>query len=281
MQVPEQPVGPWRRADDLRNPVIVTGIPRTGVRLLAAILDGHPALASGPDLPVVATLVQQWQEIHSSLGAHLERNHRVAPADSRAAFREAVLKLFVPRLESTGKQRFVFHSFTVLPLLDRFTTLFPEARFILAIRDPRTVAGSLLRCDWRDTRTGEALACTRDAVMAARFIVQHMATVLQEKAAALQADGRLMVLRYETLCADPAGSMARTAAFLDADIPHPFVSQASAELVTRSRDNPHPPLRPGSVDTNSLEVRNLPDLGPMSEPIEKLRRSLGYAQPCR
>ena len=257
------------------DPIIVTGVPRTGVRLLAAILDGHPALASGPDLPVIATLVQQWHEIHTNLAEHHERNHRVPPDCSRAAFREAVLKLFAPRLESTGKKRFALQSFTAVALLEQFASLFRDARFILTVRDPQAIARSLLQCDWRDVRTGEALAYTRDPVAAARFTAHHLSSALQN-ARELQSEGRLMVLRYEGLCADPAGTMAQVGSFLDEAVPHPFVSHSSAELVTRSTDNPHPLLRPGAVDAGSLRTPNSLDLGPMTAAIEQLRFALGY-----
>ena len=273
MQAPD-PVAALEAKDFLRDPVIVTGAPRTGVRLLAAILDGHPTLASGPDLPVIATLVQQWHEIRSNLSEHHARNHRVAPDYSRAAFRDAALKLFVPRLKSTGKQRFVLQSFTAITLLNQFASLFQDARFIFTVRDPRAVVRSLLQCDWRDVRTGEALAYTCDPVAAARFTAHQLGSALHT-AQALQVEGRLMPLPYERLCADPAGAMARIGAFLKESDPHPSVSPVSAELVTRSPDNPHPPLRCGAVDTASLRTRNP---APMTAAIEQLRWSLGYRE---
>lgn len=277
MQAPDPVAGAGSLPPD---PVIVTGVPRTGVRLLAAILDGHPALASGPDLPVIATLVHQWREIHSNLATHHERHHRLTPDRSRAAFREAVLKLFAPRLETTGKQRFVIQSFTAAALLEQFASLFRDGRFILTVRDPKAIARSLLGCDWRDFQTGEALAYTRDPVTAARFTAHHLASALQN-ARELQSQGKLMMLHYEKLCADPAGAMAQVGSFLDEAAPHPFVSHMSAELITRSTDNPHPLLRPGAVDTTSLRTHIPLDLGPMAAAIEQLRQAIGYRGPNR
>jgi hypothetical protein len=134
---------------------------------------------------------------------------------------------------------------------------------------------SLLQCDWRDVRTGEALAYTRDPVAAASFTVHHLGSALQ-KAQAIQSEGRLMVLQYESLCVNPAGAMAQLGAFLNEAEPQSFVSRRSAELVTRSPDNPHPALRSGPVDAASLRTRNQLDLGPMTARIEQLRGALGY-----
>ncbi|HEX7061984.1 MAG TPA: sulfotransferase [Woeseiaceae bacterium] len=232
------------------DPVIVTGAPRTGVRLLASLLDAHPALASGPDLPILTTMVQQWRQIDGELGANHERHYGVTRAASREAFRAAALKLFAPRLERAGKRRFVVHSFTAAVLLDSFAALFPDARFVLMTRDAVDIARSLMRCHWRDAR-GEPLPYTRDAAAAARAAAQFTA-VAALATPPLAAAGRLMFLAYEALCTDPADAMARLGDFLGEAPPAPRVRAASARLVARSPDNPHPPLRVGPVDSASL-----------------------------
>lgn len=235
------------------DPVIVTGAPRTGVRLLATLLDAHPALASGPDLPILTTMVQQWRQIDAELGANHERHHGISPAASREAFRAAALQLFAPRLERAGKRRFAVQSFTAAVLLDSFAALFPDARFVLMTRDAADIARSLLRCNWRDAR-GEPLPYTRDAAAAARAAAQFTA-VAALGVPPLTAAGRLMILSYDALCSDPAGTLAGLGNFLGEVPPEPCVRPESASLVTQSTDNPHPPLRIGPVDTASLSRR--------------------------
>jgi hypothetical protein len=232
------------------DPVIVTGAPRTGVRLLAAILDGHPALASGPDLPVVATLVQQWRQIDAELGVNHDSHHGIPPEASRESFRAAVLKLFAPRLRLAGKKRFVLQSFAAALLLEPFAALFPTARFIFMTREPGDVARSLLRCDWRDARNEQPLPYTRDLAAAARFSSEFMSLTLRS-ASVLEAEGRLIKLPYEDLCSNPRAAMARLGTFLRNAAPEPRVLPGSAMLVTKSPDNPHPPLRAGAVDSRS------------------------------
>jgi hypothetical protein len=260
-------------ADAPLDPIIVTGAPRTGVRLLAAVLDGHPTLASGPDLPVVTTLVRQWHEIHENLGSNHERNHGVSSEASRGAFREAALKLVAQRLKLTGKRRFVLQTFSAAMLLNQFAAVFPAARFILMVRDPRAVVRSLLQCDWRDTRSGEPLPYTRDPASAARFSLDCMHSCLRN-ARALEVSGRLMALRYEQLCANPDAAMARLGTMLDEVPPQPRVLPASAVLVAESPDNRHPPLRPGALQATSAETAH--DPGETTPAIERLRRLLGY-----
>lgn len=166
-------------------------------------------------------------------------------------------------------------------LLGSFAALFPEARFIFTIRDPRDVVCSLLRCEWRDVRDGQPLPYTHDPVAAARFSFEFMTLALQN-ARALEAEGRLMTVNYEELCTEPGGALARLGAFLHESTPKPDVAPDSARVVTESPDNPHPPLRAGALDTTSIarrrDSRSTLDPGPLDTSIEQLRAKLGYAR---
>ncbi len=233
-------------AESALDPIIITGAPRTGVRLLAAILDGHPKLASGPDLPFPVTIARQWREIESTLGINHARHYGLQPDAVRAAFRATVLRLLAPRLNQTGKRRFVIHSFAAAVSVDALAALFPQARFIFMVRDPRDVAVSLLKCEWRNPRDGQRLSYTQDASAAARCWVDFM-TIAQSSAAALLETNRLLRLRYEDLCTEPEETMRRLGVLLGEATPQASVGAESAALITASVDNPHPPLRTGAV----------------------------------
>lgn len=233
------------------DPIIVTGSPRSGVRLLAAILDGHPKLASGPDLALPVTVARQWQEIQRTLGVNHERHYGLQPEVVRGSFRAVVLRVLAPRLEKTGKRRFVIHSFAAAVSLEALAALFPSAQFILMSRDPRDVTLSLLRCDWRNPRDGQRLPYTQDIAAAAR----HWADFMQlswDAASALEGEGRLLRVRYEDLCTEPGSAMRRLGGFLGESMPDASVSVDSAALVTASLDNPHPALRTGTVTSASV-----------------------------
>ena len=262
-----------------RDPIILTGAPRTGVRLLAAILNGHPKLTSGPDLPFIATLVQQWHRIKSDLGSNHERHYGVPVDASRAAFRSAALKVFAPRLHRTGKERFILQSFAAAVLLEPFAELFPNARFVLMIRDPRDIVRSLLRCDWRDLHDGRPLPYTRDPAAAARFSFDFVNAAMR-CSTTLERSGRLMTLPYEELCCEPRLAMARLGTFLHESAAEPFVTPESATLVTESPDNPHPPLRAGAVDSASVarwrHARSTLESAQEDAITRELRSTLGY-----
>lgn len=264
--------------DVLSSPIFICGSPRSGVRLLAALLDGHAQLASGPELPFVLTMAQQWRDIQTTLGRNHERHYGLAPAQVRAAFATAILQLTSGRLAAAGKARFVFHSFGATLLVDSFAEMFPAAKFLLCVRDPRDAACSLLRCDWRDPRSGARLAYTLDARVAARFQNDFLQLALP-KVNELVAAGRLCIVRYEALCTRPAEELAILGHFLSETAPAPEVAHASAALVVESRSHEHPPLRPGALRAERLGCwRELPPAqrAAVAQLTEAVRQHFGY-----
>lgn len=240
---------------------ILAGAPRSGVRLLAAILDNHPRMSSGPDLPFVVTMAQQWHEIRQTLGANHAQFHALPPQQVRQAFQDAITRLFTPRLNQTGKPRFVLQSFAASVTLDVFAELFPASKFVFVVRDPRDIVLSLQRCEWRNPRDGTPLPYTRDPIAGARMWSEFM-QIAMRTIPRLQASGRLALLRYEDLCVKPDVTLSRLAAFLNETQPAAQVTPASATLVTAASDNPHPPLRVGPINANSVGLWRLKLNGP-------------------
>ncbi|HEY7753912.1 MAG TPA: sulfotransferase [Steroidobacteraceae bacterium] len=278
--VASPPAGPAAASPD---PIVVIGAPRTGVRLLAALLDGHVRLASGPELPCLVTILRQWQELEQRLSRNHERHFRVTPQCRHQAFRDIVESLLRPRLLMTGKSRFVIQSFAGVVCPDLFQRMFPSARIVLMLRDPRDVAASLLRCDWRVPGQSRRLPCTTDARLAARLWRDCVGIAL-DRGRSLIVGGRMAVLRYEDLCRAPDAVLARLARFLGEEPPPARVTRQSAGLVATSLDNPHPALRAGPVAADRVG-RWMGDLGTAelaaTESITgPLMRALGYAGPA-
>jgi hypothetical protein len=239
-------VQPSDSSSRLADPIIITGPPRAGVQLLAALLDGHRSFASGPELPVIITMARQWQEISETLGANHAQHYALKPDDVRQAFRTALLRLWSPRLNATGKRRFVMPSFAAVAFLKLLAALLPNARLVLVTRDPRDVVASLFRCDWRSANEGKRLPVTVDVRSATQLWVDSMQIALAG-AQELAPSGRVTLIRYEDLCADPLASMRGLASFVgEESLPVAF-SPESAALVNVAAGNPLPPLQPGAI----------------------------------
>src|SRR5690606_29272107 len=100
------------------DPVFICGPPRSGVRLLATVLDGHDVLGSGPELPFIVTMAQQWRDLDETLGVNHEKNYGLERDASRRAFRRAILQLFAERLRRAAKGTFVSPYFAASLCLD-------------------------------------------------------------------------------------------------------------------------------------------------------------------
>lgn len=262
------------------DPVIVIGAPRSGVGLLAALLDAHPRLASGPDLPCLITILRQWRDLERTLGASHSRHFSLQPSRRRSAFRAAIESLLRPRLQLTGKRRFVIQSFAGVVCPELFRELFPQARFVLVLRDPRDVTASLLRCDWRVSGQSARLPCTTSAQMAAAQWLESI-RIAWRHSRSLLAAGRMFVLRYEDLCRTPATALGQLGRFLGESAPSPRVTAESAALVSASLHNPNPPLRIGRITSESVGrgARELgeSDLATIEKVSGNVMAELGYA----
>jgi hypothetical protein len=261
------------------DPVIIGGAPRSGVRLLASVLDGHSELASGPELSFVVTLARQWQDIHTTLGENHARNYGLAPECTRENFRSLALQILMSRARAAGKRQFVLHSFAASLSLDSLAALFSTSRFVLMIRDPRDVVRSLLRCDWRNPRDNLRLPYTQDAAAAAK-LWHDFTDITMRLAPALEAQGRAILVRYEDLCLRVPETLDRLSRFLGIGRIEPTVNAASARAVVESLGSPHPELRAGIIGKDSVGLgrRDLSaaDLAAVESATVTLRQRLGY-----
>ena len=131
-------LGNWREQaadpldDAVKTPVFLVGFPRSGTTLLQQILDGHSKIKVIEEQPVLATLAG---EINEKLGGYPEALKTINKAQFND-FRDEYLKAlgqFAPGGEKTKLIDKLPLNITQVPLILK---LFPEAKFILALRHP-------------------------------------------------------------------------------------------------------------------------------------------------
>lgn len=268
------------RAASMTMPIYVCGLARSGSTLLHEIIASHPGLATHrvKDYPLVFT-PYWWRQAtsRSRTAPPRERAHQdrvMITADSPDALEEMVWTAFFPRCHDprvnnalTGAERHPeFESFyrahlRKLLLVERagryvakanyhvarlpyLLRLFPDARFILAVREPKTHIASLVRqhrrfCDGHRRfprsqaimeRSGhfefglgrrpqnlddpERTHAIQDAWQQGQEIrgwarswdavYRHLAGVLERSAEVRRA---AFVVRYETFCASPEATL--------------------------------------------------------------------------
>jgi hypothetical protein len=202
------------------RPVFVVGMPRSGTTLLATILGRSPELA----IPHETHFFNTFDRSRGSLASRLER-YLSSPFVSQFGFSDDViegirgrclkehvvgapLSLLTRHFAAvTGKPRWGEKTPGHIWFLKRVWTVFPEARVIHIVRDPRAVSHSLARMPFFH---GNAVRCAR--LWSRAFRIHQEA---QRRSRAYTA------VRYEDLVLDSRGVVSKLADFVGIDFgPH-------------------------------------------------------------
>lgn len=196
-------------------PIFVGGTPRSGTTLTRAILNSHPDIACGPELRAIPALARLYRETASTMAGTYSRHFGFSEGDLRQTYAALIASFLAPFHARSGKRLIAEKTpANALYFLD-LHALFPQARFVHVVRDPRDVVASLVGMDWRDARTGARAPITasienaaigwRDHVLAARSARESGAPVHE--------------MTYETLVGAPAAAMRALFEFLGLGVP--------------------------------------------------------------
>lgn len=122
------------------TPIFLIGFPRSGTTLLEQVLDSHPALQALEEKPMVSTMEQAFLALTGGGNGALQALSKAHILELRRLYFQEVER----HLEHRPGTRLVDKlplNIVAVPLIWR---IFPEARFILAIRHPCDVALSCL-----------------------------------------------------------------------------------------------------------------------------------------
>jgi hypothetical protein len=206
----------------------VCGSMKSGTTWMQLLLDAHPAVSCGGEGHFVDRLAPAVQTAFNAYNEHIEWKNtqkigglagypRFGAADLAFAIRTAMMLLFAQQ-EGTREVAAIGEktpdNILGMPFLD---LVFPEAKFIVLVRDGRDCAVSgwfhnkRLAGDWLDSTfpTLQAYA----AVTAAGWAKEQAAAV----AFAERVPRRCLFLRYEDLVADTATRLGRAFDFLGVD----------------------------------------------------------------
>jgi hypothetical protein len=218
------------------TPLFVVGAPRSGTTLTRTLLKGFAPVYLPPDefqiLPrfiaraeAGATAQDLVAMVSESVFAGHMRRRGLWPDEAALAARmdglspaEAFRALVLAIAEQDGQEQVVFWGDktpeTVFQL-DLIARLWPDARIIEVVRDPRSTVLSMHRAWGRSLLRGSVI--WRDARAATRaFAGRH-------------GRERLHTLSFEALTADPGAEMARIGDWLGLDYDHATLATASSE----------------------------------------------------
>jgi hypothetical protein len=143
------PTGVAREQVPLRAPVFLVGSERSGTTLLRLMLDHHPAIAFDKEADYMVTMVSD-SGVLPSPKRYLEwvttvRGMEYAIEPSRS-YPELVNDFLHQKQSASGGKPHV--GATIHRNFDRLRFLWPDARYIHLVRDPRDVARSVVQKGW-------------------------------------------------------------------------------------------------------------------------------------
>ncbi|WP_449427338.1 sulfotransferase [Rhodanobacter umsongensis] len=147
----------WARviAPDTRNsPVFIVGFPRSGTTLLEQMLDAHPGLQSMDENPFFNRLADKLRNHHPDILSNLDLLQQRDCDELRKSYLLMVSETIQRRWSAQLVDKNPLNMMWV-PLIHR---LFPEAKFILALRHPCDVILSCYMQNFRSSILGAACA---------------------------------------------------------------------------------------------------------------------------
>lgn len=233
--------------------VIVGGCPRSGTRLVQDILDTHPDVTGGPEFDYLPDIARLWARMDAA--SRRGRTSFFYDADHlQDAFARLVADLLVrvatergtPMVsEKTPDNVFVF------PELAR---LLPDARFVLVVRDPRSIAASLLDVRHRAVETGQPLPVNARDFGTIATTPRRYGDAGDRAVASL--GERLLVLHLEDLLQDPRTEIERLCAFVGLEFDEAMLNPEQATHARPSEQGTpwrEPVDRPSPIDAGQID----------------------------
>jgi Flp pilus assembly protein TadD len=186
------------------SPVFIVGFPRSGTTLLEQMLDAHPSLQSMDERPFFNLLSDQLGDQGFQVPADLGKLDQ----HSCDELRKGYLSMVCSKIQRRWDTRLVDKNPLNMLWLPMIHRLFPQAKFILALRHPCDVLVSNYMQNYRASVLAAASASIdrlASAYVAAMECWLHHVEVFKPD---------VLVSRYEELVADPARQTQRIGDFL-------------------------------------------------------------------
>jgi hypothetical protein len=191
-----------------QSPVFIVGFPRSGTTLLEQMLDAHPRLQSMDERPFFSMLATEFEDV---TGLGIPGDLALLSQRDCDELRKGYLALACSKIPRRWDACLVDKNPLNMLWLPMIHRLFPQARFMLALRHPCDV---ILSCYMQNFRSAVLAAASASLERLAQAYVAAMECWLYH-VELIKPD--VFVSRYEELVADTPAQTRRIAEFLGLD----------------------------------------------------------------
>lgn len=265
--------------------IFVGGVPRSGTSMLQSMLDSHPDIFGGPEFDFIPAIINLRNQFLASVNSGRIK----AFCDNKQvdrSFAELVENLLLPAA-SHEKKRWLSEKTPMNVLVfNQLLDIFPEARFIHVVRDPRAVALSMLKvADRYRQKEMEPPAIIANPEQVIQTILQYISAGIESSRVA---PSRVYTIKYEKLLLNTEEATKDLCTFIGVDwselMLHPeeqshisgSISFADGGLWSGDRKIYRSPEK-WHVDRwkEGLTKQQLEELADVFRPVD-MYRSLGY-----
>ncbi|MGV6807017.1 MAG: sulfotransferase family protein [bacterium] len=203
--------------------IFTGGAPRSGTTLLQNMLDSHPRIFGGPEFLHLTDIIDLRNRFKVSIDKQYIE-HYCSQADVDQEVKQMINRLLMPALEASPADFISEKTPGNVLVFCELAELYPAARFVEVVRDPRATVASLLKVDQRARKIrNQSISIASDARRASRY-VQRCLRAGREASDAYP--DRVITIRYERLVTKPANELARLCEFLDIEFSAAMLSPA-------------------------------------------------------
>ena len=268
-----RPEGPGRGGAE--QPVFIIGFPRSGTTLLDSLLRGHPDLEVFEETDAVSSLVNRLAGPADEGLSRLARLSEQEAAALRALYFEGLARRRAAqnapeqgRPGATPVDRFALN----IIYLGELCRVFPQARFILALRDPADCVLSCFMQTFYETSANASFHTLEDGAR----LYDSVFSLWRQQAEALKPN--LIQVKYESLIHDPEHACRPVLDFIGATwrpelLDHQRAARQRAFISTPSYNQVILPLY---SQAKGRWRRYSKELAPVLPILEPWRRYFGY-----
>lgn len=180
--------------------IFVGGAPRSGTTLVQNMLNCHPEILGAPEFLNLERIVELRNRLRQGIDRGAIEAFASAPEVDRLTV-QLIEDLLLPLADRHGAPYLSEKTPSNALVFRELLELFPAARCIFVLRDPRAIIASMLEVGARAAAQGHPTQpWTRSLPAAIAYVQRYFRAA---RVAAAEAPGRVLALRYETLVTEP------------------------------------------------------------------------------